>query len=222
MFKTGNRAIPGIRGEGMSKRTVFRSLTIGTIAAFSMALSACSSIDGIMGSMGIGGGGATGASAKSGKGIAAETQDEPIVQDMIQILAPEMNDPKLEASMLALAKKTIDRLNKAEPQNYTETVLKVVISNSDWDLVRNDLDVILGRTMKTQVIGQAKADMPEYAFKAGDYFTRTWSFYEDYVGGDFSPVVKLYGYAGYGHGERLHVPESNALDAIAGNFDFTK
>jgi hypothetical protein len=201
----------------MFKRTIFRSLTIGSIAALAMAISACSTLDGIMGSMGAGVGGGSG-----GSGIPAATQDEIIVQDMTQILAPEMQDAKLEASMLALAKKTVDKLNKAEPQNYTESVLKVVISNSDWDLVRNDLDIILGRTMKVQVIGQAKADMPEYAFKTGDYFTRTWSFYEDCVGGDFSPVLKLYGYAGYGHGARCHVPESNALDAIAGNFDFTK
>jgi hypothetical protein len=162
------------------------------------------------------------ATTGGGGGGSTTTQDEPIVQDMVQLLEPEMNDPKLEASMLALAKKTIDKLNKAEPQNYTETALKVIIAESDWNLERNDLNVVLGRSIKTQIIGQAKADMPEYAFKTGDYFIRTWSFYEDYVGGSFSPSIKLYGYAGYGHGGRKHVPESNALDAIDGNFDFTK
>jgi hypothetical protein len=164
----------------------------------------------------------TACATTGGGGGSTATQDEPIVQDMVQLLEPELNDPKLEASMLALAKKTIDKLNKSEPQNYTETALKVIIANSDWRLVRNDLDIIQGRTIDTQIIGQAKADMPEYAFKTGDYFMRTWSFYQDYAGGDFLPAIKLYSYAGYGHGGRRHVPESNALDAIDGNFDFTK
>jgi hypothetical protein len=185
----------------MHKSFPFMHVALGAIA-MALAASLCSCV--------------------STSGIDTATQEEPIVQNMYQILEPERNDPKLEAAMLALAKKTVEKLNKDEPQYYRETALKVIIADDDWSLVRNDIDIVLGRMISTQIIGQIKADNEKQGFKAGDYFIRTWTFYQSYVGGDFLPTLQLYGYAGYGHGGRLHVPESNALDALEGNFDFTR
>ena len=201
--ETGNHRIPlkkRSKEMTMHKRLSF-TRSAGGVMAMALAAALCSCV--------------------STGGIDTATRDEPIIQDMFQIRKPEMNDAKLEAAMLALAKKTVEKLNKDEPQYYRESALKVIIADEDWSLVRNDIDIIKGRMITAQIIGQTKADNAAQGFKAGDHFFRTWTFYQSYVGGDFLPALQLYGYAGYGHGGRRHVPESNALDAMDGNFDFT-
>jgi hypothetical protein len=163
-------------------------------------------------------------SGTSGQGQSGTAPAAPADVTLYKIYAPGMKDAKLEKKMLAIAQKRIEVLNKKEPQYYQETALKVIIVDDAWQILKNDYGIVLGRGVSVQIIGQGKVDrnIEGESYKAGEYFFRTWHFFEDYLSGTFSEDVKPVDFYGYGHGGRNHVIQADAKSALKGDFSFAK
>jgi hypothetical protein len=151
----------------------------------------------------------------------SKAQSSPSQRKEYPIPAPEMTNPELEKKMLTLAVKSDKSYNQKNPEYFNEAPYKVIITSSDWELDRNDFGIIKGRYLETRVIEKSNGDLMD--FKVGEYFTRKWFFYQDYIGGKFSDTLTVAWFFQSRIGPRRdYINQANALSAIKGDFSFIK